>query len=227
VRFERERAELVAAGRRLASGGLVPGTSGNLSIRAGSAVLISPTGARLGALAPDMVTAVDLADGRVLDGSLQPTSELPLHLAVYRATGATAIAHGHPPACTAVACVLDELPPVHYNAALLGGPVRVAGYATFGSAELATLVTAALDGRTAALLRNHGALACGDTVGQACDRLELLEWLAEVYLRAAALGEPRVLSAMELDAARAEFEARRYGEPIELKGCTETPNSST
>lgn len=216
VRYARERAALVAAGRRLSGGGLSPGTSGNLSLRVGDVVLVTPTGAELASLSPEMVTAVDAGDGRVVHGTLEPTSELALHLAVHGTAAGTAVAHAHPPASTAVGLVLDELPPVHYNTVLLGGPVRVAGYATFGSAALAEVVAAALDRRYAALMRHHGAVAVGDTIEQACDRLELLEWLAEVYLRAATLGTPRVLDEAELDAARAEFEGRRYGTPRRL-----------
>jgi len=211
VRYARERAALVAAGRRLVEHRMVIGTAGNLSLRRGDQVLVTPSGADLGQLTPEMITIVDAADGTVRDGRLQPTSELPLHLAVYRGTGVAAVAHAHAPASVAVGLTRDELPAVHYSAALLGGPVRVAGYATFGSAELASLVTAALDGRHAALMRNHGSVAGGETIEQACDRLELLEWLAEVYSRAVALGQPRILDGAELDAAAAAYE--RYGPP--------------
>jgi len=216
VGYESERAALVAAGRRLAERGLVVSTAGNLSVRCGDRVLVTPTGGDLGRLTPDMITVVGAADGAVCDGRFVPTSELPLHLAVYRSTAAGAIAHAHAPASIAVGCTRDELPAVHYATVQLGGVVRVAPYATFGSAELAANVVAALAGRHAALLRNHGSVACGDDVQQACERLELVEWLAEVYCRAAALGEPRLLGEAELDAVRAELTARRYGAPRPL-----------
>jgi len=216
VRYERERAALVAAGRRLAERGLVTGTAGNLSVRREDRVLVTPTGGDLGRLTPDMVTVVDATDGRVRDGRLEPTSELPLHLAVYRSTRAGAIAHAHAPASIAVGCTRDELPAVHYATMLLGGVVRVARYATFGTAELAANVVAALADRRAALMRNHGSVAYGDDLEQACERLELVEWLAELYCRAAALGEPRTLDDAELSAARAELTARRYGRPRPL-----------
>jgi L-fuculose-phosphate aldolase len=213
VEFEQQRRELVAAGRRLARRRLVVGTAGNLSARCGDRVLVTPTGGHLGRLDPGMITVVDLADGVVRDGRLAPTSELPLHLAVYRATGANAVAHAHAPASIAVGCTREELPPVHYATVQLGGVVRVAGYATFGSAELAANVVAALHGRHAALMRNHGSVSCGDGVAQACERLELLEWLAELYCRASALGDPRVLGPDELAAVGAELTRRRYGAP--------------
>jgi L-fuculose-phosphate aldolase len=153
---------------------------------------------------------VDL-DGRLVDGELAPTTELPLHLAVYRATGAGAVAHAHALASTAVAVTGDELPPVHYATLLLGGPVRVAPYATFGSEELAAHVVQALEGRHAALMQNHGSVALGHDLDEACSRLELVEWLAELYARSVALGRPRVLSADELQAAAGAFQATRYG----------------
>lgn len=208
--LETERQRIIAAGARLAAGGLVTGTAGNLSVRVGDHVLVTASGTVLGELSAAGLTVVDL-DGSIVDGSAKPTSELPLHLSVYRDSDATAIAHAHAPASVAVGLTRDELPPVHYLTMLLGGVVRVADYATFGSAELAANVTAALRGRSAALLRNHGSVSIGASIEQACDRLELVEWLADVFARAAALGEPRLLSSAELADAAATFTRLNYG----------------
>jgi L-fuculose-phosphate aldolase len=210
--YDPERAAMTAAGRRLAHGGLVIGTGGNLSIRRGDHVLVTASGTELGALTPEQVTVVDL-DGSIVDGELVPTSELPLHLMVYRATGAGAVAHAHAPASIAVGCTHHELPPVHYAGVTLGGPVRVAPYATFGSAELAANVTAALESRSAALMQNHGSVAYGTGIDEACARLELLEWLADLYCRSAALGAPRVLTAAELTDAAEAMARLAYGKP--------------
>lgn len=194
---------------------MVIGTAGNLSTRAGDDhVLVTAAGADLGALTDDDLVLVDLAgDVAGPRGRSRPTSELPLHLGVYRATAARAIAHAHAPASIAVGLVSAVLPPVHYYTVLLGGVVRVADYALYGSAELAEHVVAALDGRAAALLRNHGSVAIGDTIEQACERVELVEWLADVHARAAALGAaagvaPRLLDDAELAAAAAELRRR-------------------
>lgn len=203
-------AEIVAAGRRLAGGGLVVGSAGNLSVRAGEHVVVTGSGTDLGELTPAQLTVVDL-DGTVLDGDLAPTSELPLHLAIYRETGAAAIAHAHSPSSIAVGATHDVLPPVHYATVPLGGVVRVARYATFGTPELAANVLAALDGRVAALMRNHGSVAYGATVAQACERLETVEWLAGVYERAVALGTPRLLTDEELNAVAAQLRRLGYG----------------
>ncbi len=207
---ETERARIVAAGRRLADGKLVIGTAGNLSVRVGDHLVVTGSGTDLGELTPDRLTVVDLS-GTVVAGDLAPTSELPLHLAIYRATDATAIAHAHSPSSIAVGATHDVLPPVHYATVSLGGVVRVAEYATFGTPELAANVLAALDGRSAALMRNHGSVAHGASVEEACARLETVEWLAEVYRRAATLGTPRLLSAEELDAVAAQLSRLDYG----------------
>jgi L-fuculose-phosphate aldolase len=199
---------LIAAGRRLAEGGLVTGTAGNLSVRVGDHVLATGSGTTLGDLTAERLSLVDL-DGTVLDGP-RPTSELPLHLAVYRSTDATAIAHAHATASVAVGATNDVLPPIHYLTVQLGGVVRVADYATFGSTELATHVRSALEGRHAALLRNHGSVATGTDIGQACDRLELVEWLAEVYRQAATLGTPTLLTEAQLVDAAATFTRLDY-----------------
>jgi L-fuculose-phosphate aldolase len=209
--WESEREELAVACRRVGENGLVVGTAGNLSIRVGEHVVVTPTGGVLGELTGSDMTVVDF-DGVVVDGDLAPTSEVPLHLGIYTTQpGAVAIAHVHALASTAVSCVHDELPAVQYTILQLGGPVRVAPYATFGSDELAANVTAALEGRTAALMQNHGSVAYGRTIVEACERLELLEWHAELYARTVALGTPRVLSDKELEAVIMAAIAKNYG----------------
>ncbi|WP_416967618.1 class II aldolase/adducin family protein [Streptomyces sp. 4F14] len=186
------RRAVADAGRRLAEAGLLIGTAGNVSVRTGDAVAVTATGAVLAGVTPDEVTVVDL-DGRVLAGSLAPTSELELHLGVYRRTGAGAVVHTHSPLATALSLVLDELPCVHYQMLLLGGAIRVAPFAVFGSPELAGHVLTALEGKSAALMANHGAVVHGSTLEKAVENALLLEWACDVYARAAALGTPRAL----------------------------------
>ena len=182
-----EREALAAAGRRLAERGLVIGSSGNLSARRDDLVAVTPTGGVISQLSAADLTVISLADGAIVDGELEPTSEVPMHLAVYRATGAGAIAHTHATTSTAVGLVCDEIPLIHYTMIGLGGPVRVAPYATYGSQELAEHVVAALNGKQAALMRNHGSIALGSTVAKSVDNLELAEWCAEAYVRAVTL----------------------------------------
>jgi L-fuculose-phosphate aldolase len=204
------RGDLVHACRRLAANGMVTGTSGNLSARTGDDVVITPSGARFDEIAGDDLAVVNL-DGDLLEGPLAPTSELDLHLNVYRRYDAGAVVHTHAPMATAVGCVLDELPCVHYTMLALGGSVRVAPYRTFGTAELAQAVGDALDGRTAALLANHGTIAYGGDLAAAIAATELLEWASALYLRAATLGAPRALSDEQQEATVSAALARGYG----------------
>ncbi len=204
------REHVASAARRLADHGLLVGTAGNVSVRDGDRVAVTGTGVVLGDCRTEDVTVVDL-EGRVIEGDLVPTSELELHLGVYADTGTAAVVHTHAPYSTAAACVLDELPVVHYQQLLLGGAVRVAPYATFGTPELAAGVRAALDGRQAALMANHGAVAVGASLDQAVEHALLLEWLAALHHRASALGTPRVLSGAEQAAVIEAALRRGYG----------------
>ncbi|MBL7495826.1 class II aldolase/adducin family protein [Frankia sp. CNm7] len=208
--LEAARAEVAQACRLLAARRLVLGTAGNVSVRVGELVAVTATGARFEELTADQVSVVDL-DGRVVGGTLAPTSELGLHLGVYRRYGAGAVVHTHAPMATAVGLVVDELPCVHYQMLLLGGTVRVAPYATFGTPELAEAVLAALDGRAAALMANHGALTHAGSLGGAVEQTELLEWACELYWRAASIGTPRALDAEAQQAVVAAATRRAYG----------------
>ena len=204
------RDEVAQTSRRLAAAGLVHGTSGNVSARAGDEVAITPTGCVLAELTADEVTVVDL-DGNVVDGDLAPTSEVDLHLGVYRRYDAGAVVHTHAPVATALSCVIHELPCVHYEMLLLGGTVRVAPYRTFGTPELAESVLDALEGRTAALMANHGTLVYGGDLGQAERSTQLLEWAATMYWRAKVFGEPRVLDEDDRQAVVEAAVSRGYG----------------
>lgn len=207
---DERRGEIAAACRRLAADGLVIGTAGNVSVRVDDVIAITATGAAFEQMTADDVSIVD-ASGQVVLGSLAPTSELELHLGIYRDFGAGAVVHTHAPMATAVGCVVDVLPCVHYQMMLLGGDVRVAPYATFGTPELAANVHAALDGRTAALMANHGAVTYGDDLAKAVDLALLLEWACTVYWRAASIGTPRTLDAAAQVAVVEAAIQRGYG----------------
>ncbi|MGA8258261.1 MAG: class II aldolase/adducin family protein, partial [Nocardioides sp.] len=119
------------------------------------------------------------------------------------------------PFSTGVACVLDELPVLHYQQLLLGGAIRVAPYATFGTPELAAQVQVALAGRQAALMGNHGSIAVGASLEKAVEHALLLEWLATLHHRASALGTPRALSDDEQTEVVLAALSRNYGTPQE------------
>jgi L-fuculose-phosphate aldolase len=212
------REQVAAASRRLAAEGLVLGTAGNVSARAGEHVAITPTGAELASLTADEVSVVAL-NGAVIAGTLAPTSEVDLHLGVYRRYDAGAVVHTHAPMATALACVLeDELPCVHYAMLALGGSVPVATYRTFGTAELAQVVLDALEGKTAALMANHGAIAWAADMDKAVEQSLLLEWACGVYWRAAQVGSPKALSAEQQQDVVAAALERSYGTTKQLEG---------
>ncbi|WP_393056620.1 class II aldolase/adducin family protein [Streptomyces sp. LN549] len=184
--IERTWGAVVATARRTASEGLVVGTSGNVSARVGATVLVTPSGVPYDRLRPEDVVGVDLEGNQVL-GDMVPTSELPLHLAVYRNTDAAAVVHTHAVHATAVSTLVTEVPSVHYAAAMLGGPVRVAAYARYGTDELAGNMLAALRDRTGCLLGNHGTVTHGATLDEAYDRTAQLEWLCRLWLAASSV----------------------------------------
>jgi L-fuculose-phosphate aldolase len=182
-----ERAAVVACCRRLRGERLVVGTAGNVSVRVGERVVLTPSGVDYDAMTAELVGVHGL-DGVAIEAPLRPTSEAPMHLACYAATGARAVVHTHSVAATALSCLVDEVPPVHYYLGLFGGAVRVARYAPYGSAELAAGMVAALGTGAGCLLGNHGAVTTGATLAEAYDRAVYLEYVCEVALRV--LGSP-------------------------------------
>ncbi|MET7455543.1 class II aldolase/adducin family protein [Streptomyces sp. NPDC005574] len=204
--------DLVETARRTVRDALVVGTSGNVSVRVGDTVLVTPTGVPYDRLTPDDVVGVDLAGRQVL-GSLLPTSELPMHLAVYNSTDARAVVHTHAVHATALSTLVTELPPVHYMAGALGGSVRVAPYATYGTPELAENMLRALADRSGCLLRNHGTITYGATLDQAYDRTAQLEWMCRLWLTASSVPglSPALLSPEQM--AEAQERLRGYGQP--------------
>jgi L-fuculose-phosphate aldolase len=207
-------AALVAGARRVAESGLVVGLAGNLSLRAGDRVLISRRGAELERMGPEDCVEVGLGEGVLSENhrsGVQPSSELPLHTAIYEATRADAIVHTHSLFATVVGTVFDELPAVHYTINHFGGPVRVARYETFGTEQLAASVIEALRDRSAALMANHGAVVIGRDVDDAVAKAIHLEWLASVYYYATLCGTPTILTEDELEAVRIRARQLRYG----------------
>jgi L-fuculose-phosphate aldolase len=204
------RAALVRFGQKMAADRLVVGSAGNLSVRLGDTVLITPSGVAYDQITEASICVLD-AEGNLLEGEGKRSSEWPMHRRIYEHTSARAVVHTHSPFATAVSTVCDELPAIHYTILRLGGPtVRVAPYTTFGSDGLAGHAAAALDDRAGALLQNHGAIVYGKSLDEAYDRALLLEWLAEVYWRARLIGSPRILSETELDDVSRQARALRY-----------------
>ena len=204
------RRQLVLACHRLAAEGLLIGTAGNVSVRSGDRVAVTATGAVLGEITDDQLVEVDL-DGNQVGGRLVPTSEVYLHLSVYRNYDVAAVVHTHAPVSTAASISVSEIPVIHYQQLLLGGAIRVAPYATFGTPELAARVVAALEHRAAALMANHGAVAIGPTLDKAVENALLLEWLCTVYRDAVVMGRPATLTRKQQEDVVAAAIARSYG----------------
>ncbi|MDQ2700926.1 MAG: class II aldolase/adducin family protein [Actinomycetota bacterium] len=212
--LEAAASQLAESSRQIAESGLVSSSSGNLSVRVGDELLITPRRGRLEAIEPASCRRVSISDGNETAGSDQtwePSSETPLHLSVYRVSDAGAVVHTHSTYATALSTVADELPPIHYLLAAFGGPVRVAPYATFGSEELARNVEAALDGRRGCLLQNHGAVVYADDLDRAVDLATQLEWFCQIYMIASAHGKPKLLDQMELARVAERAQSLRYG----------------
>jgi L-fuculose-phosphate aldolase len=206
VAADRElRDAIVEVGRRLYAKGLIAGNEGNVSVRDGDRLLVTPGGACKGFLRPEELVETDL-DGRSA-GGLRATSEIRMHTAVYRARpDVCAVVHAHPPVATgfAVAGVpLDR--PVLAEPVVTLGPVPVVPFGTPASADLASHVQQAIVSAQALLLANHGALAVGETLWRAWERMDTLEQFARIALAAQLVGRARELG----DGAVRSLEALR------------------
>jgi len=213
LKFSDASAGVSAASAAIAESGLVSASSGNVSVRVGDEIVITPRRGRLDSIDPDSCRRVRIEDGAEADRNddWMPSSETPLHLAVYRGSDAGAVVHTHSTYATALSTVTDELPPIHYLLAAFGGPIRVAPYATFGSDELAENVRIALEDRRGALLRNHGAVVHADRLERAVDLAHQLEWFCKIYLLALGAGTPALLDQAELDHVAERAATLRYG----------------
>jgi L-fuculose-phosphate aldolase len=202
------RREIVARCREMNASGINQGTSGNISARLGDLMLVTPSAVPYDDLEPEMIAALPLdSDGEDWEGPLKPSVEWRFHRALLQARPEMgAVVHAHPPHCTALAIARREIPACHYMVAAFGGAnVRVAGYARYGTAALAALAVAAMEGRSACLLANHGMIALGDGLARAMWRAIELEALARQYILSLQLGGPVLLTDAEIDETLAGF----------------------
>ncbi len=208
------RREILEAGRRLRDRFFVAANDGNISARlAPGRFLITPTGVNKGDLSAEMLLTVD-AEGKVLDGSLEPTSEMKMHLAVYRERPEVeAVVHAHPPTATGFAASrlrLDQdviLPEVVFGL----GRIGLSEYGTPTTAEVPAAVSREICDCDALLLANHGALTVGSSVMQAYYRMETLEMYARIRLVTLQLGGPRELSGDQVEELFRVRELRGWG----------------
>lgn len=205
------RRTVVAAARAMNGLGINQGNSGNVSVRAGKGFLITPTALPYDRTGPQDIVAMAL-DGSHR-GTRRPSSEWRFHRDIYAARpDAGAVVHTHAVHATALACLRKPIPRFHYMVALAGGEdIRCAPYATYGTQELSDHALAALEGRKACLLANHGLIALGVDIDAALALAVEVETLAHQYLLALQAGAPKLLTRAQMAQALAKFADYRPG----------------
>jgi len=209
------RTSLAALARESVHCGLNQGTSGNVSVRSREGFLITPSGQNMAALTADDMVEMSLAGDALGEGKPgkpgRPSSEWRFHRDIYATfAAAEAIVHAHSPFAVALACLRRGLPPFHYMVAMAGGvDIRCAAYATFGSQALSDAVLAVLQDRRACLMANHGLVVWGFSLSAALALANEVEALCGQYLRACQVGDPVLLSDVEMQEVLEKF--KDYG----------------
>ena len=205
--LEGARTQIVEFGRRLVTAHLTTGTGGNLSYfdRKEGLVAIKPSGVDYFEMKPEDVALFE-PDGTPVEVPKKPSSETAMHLEMYRRRDdINAVIHTHSVFATTIACMGWELPAVHYLVGFSGYKVPLAKYATYGTEELARNTADGLGSFNAVLMANHGLLAVGSTMLGAFCTAEEIELVAQIYVRAKALGDPVILSREEMDKITGKF----------------------
>ncbi len=213
--LNRIRDDLIHYGREMIARGLTTGSGGNLSIllRAEDRVLISPSAVAYAAMTRDDVVTCD-RQGRVIQGTRQPSSELGFHLALYdHRPDIGAVVHTHSVFATTLACMHREIPAVHYLVGFAGHKVPLAPYATFGTPALANAIIETIGQSNAVLMANHGLVAVGQDLAAAFNVAEEIELVARIYYQTLVAGEPQILSTQQMDEVLEKFKS--YGRPME------------
>jgi L-fuculose-phosphate aldolase len=211
VILDGERRRVVERAPALAD--LTPGRTGNLSVRSGGRFAVTPTGVPYDGFEAADVPVVAVEDGKHLAGEMAPSSEVPMHAAIYRREDVGAIVHTHSPWATTMAVRREELPPIHYMIVPVGKCVPVAEYAPYGTEELAANVVEAMTGAeaTACLIENHGLVVTAPDLDTAVENTVHVESLCRLYLQSlAGGGEPTTLSDEQLETVLEQFES--YGQ---------------
>lgn len=203
------RQKMLSVAQAMIAQGLNKGTAGNLGCRYGDHFLVTPSG-----LPVDQMRAIDIValrfDGTTI-GSGKPSSEWRFHRDILKSrTEINAVVHCHSPFASTLSCLRLDIPPIHYMIALAGGiSIRCARYALFGTEALSENALAALAGRKACLLANHGMIALGVDLDEALAIANEVEFICEQYWRALQIGSPVLLSDEEMQAVLASFKS--YG----------------
>lgn len=215
------RREIIDRCREMNASGINQGTSGNISVRLGERMLVTPSAIPYDRIEPEMIVSMALDGDGVWEGPARPSTEWRFHLDLLRARpDAHAVVHAHPPYCTTLAIARKEIPACHYMVAAFGGNnVRCAGYATFGTQTLSDLAVEAMEGRTACLLANHGMISIGETLAKAMWRAIELETIARQYYLSLQIGGPVLLSDAEIERTHRGFAS--YGLQEDADGRTD------
>ncbi len=197
-----KRQTIIDACRRMSALGINQGTSGNISLRHGDGLLITPTGTPYESMTPDQIVFMNMNGSHAPEQ--KPSSEWRFHLDILRSRNDVhAVVHSHPTYCTILAIMGLEIPAIHYMIAVAGGEnIRCAPYATYGTPELSQHALTALRGRFACLLGHHGMIAIGSSLSKAMWLAVEVETLARQYHGCLQLGEPPLLPKDEIERVR-------------------------
>lgn len=218
-----ERRHMIDICRRMNATGINQGTSGNLSLRLDDKrFLITPSSLPYETMKPEEIVEMDF------DGSYvgpRPSSEWRFHRDILaHRKDIDVVLHCHSVYATTLACHHREIPSFHYMTAVAGGTnIRCAPYATFGTQALSDAAIAALDGRLACLLGQHGQISLGKTLDKALWLATEVETLARLYVQALTLGDPPILSDAEMDRVMEQMRRMSYGMGPEPEGSNDAP----
>jgi L-fuculose-phosphate aldolase len=205
--LQKERELIVEYGKKMVETGLTLSSFGNLSVYDPQSKLmaITPSGMDYFAVRPEDIVVLT-PDGEKIEGDRKPSSEYDMHRIFYqRRPGINAVVHAHSKFATTLACLNWGIPPLHYLIAYAGRDVPCTPYVRFGTYDLAEAALKTMGDRMACLLGNHGLLACGGDLPFAFDVAQQIEFVAEMYYRSKAVGEPALISDGEIDYALEAF----------------------
>lgn len=214
--LEKERQSIIETGKRMIIARLTTGTGGNLSIfnREEGLIAIKPSGVPYQTMQAEDVVILK-PTGEQVDGKLKPSSETKFHLDIYQARpDINAILHSHQVHATTIACMGIELPAVHYLIGWCGDKVPLAPYATFGTQALSDNILSVLGDYRACLLENHGLITLGADLNQAFDIAEELELVAQIYIQAKSMGEPKLLNKEQMAEVLEKFKTYGKQDPV-------------
>lgn len=215
MKYKNERQQIVDFGKKLLTEKLTTGTGGNISIfiREDNVMLISPSGIPYDETQLEDVVVLDL-DGNVVEGTRKPSSEFHMHSIFYKKTkNINSVVHTHSDYATAVACLLQDIGPLHYIIGSVGDKVRCCDYKTFGTQELADEAYKVMKDNSGILLGNHGVLAVGENCAGAFSVAKDIEFLAKLKIRGESIGKPVLLDKKQMDVVIEKFGT--YGQVFE------------